>query len=77
MSLSGLLPLLYDQPGYGRLARGVSAGESVWAEAPLDPARPYLLAALYADVFEPQGRPMIVITPRPDRARQLYEGLLA
>src|SRR5207249_9820086 len=38
---------------------------------------PYLLSALHADVTAPQGRPMIVVTPRSDRARQLYEGLLA
>src|SRR5437763_3884570 len=77
MSLSGLLPLLYDQPGYGALARAVASGESAWSEAPFDPARPYLLAALHADVTSGQGRPMIVVAPRSDRARQLYEGLLA
>jgi transcription-repair coupling factor (superfamily II helicase) len=77
MSLSGLLPLLYDQPGYGAMARGIASGESVWSEAPFDPARPYLLAALHADVTSGQGRSMIVVAPRSDRARQLYEGLLA
>jgi transcription-repair coupling factor (superfamily II helicase) len=77
MSLSGLLPLLYDLPGYRDLARAVSSGESAWSEAPLDPARPYLLAALHADVASEQGRPVIVVASRPDRARQLYEGLLA
>ena len=77
MSLSGLLPLLYDQYGYGALARGVASGETVRSEAALEAARPYLLAALHADVTSPAGRPMIVVTPRPDRARQLYEGLLA
>ncbi|MGA7732373.1 MAG: hypothetical protein WCD37_14020, partial [Chloroflexia bacterium] len=77
MSLSGLLPLLYDQPGYGALARGIATGEDVRSGAPLDTTRPYLLSALHADVTGQQGRPMIVVTPRPDRARQLYEGLLA
>ncbi len=77
MSLSGLLPLLYDQPGYGALARAVASGENVRSSAPLDAARPYLLAALHADVTGTQGRPVILVTPRPDRARQLYEGLLA
>src|SRR5215218_9063056 len=77
MSLSGLLPLLYDQPGYGALARAVSAGENAWSEAPLDAARPYLLTALHADVTSAQGRPMIIVAPRSDRARQLYEGLVA
>ena len=77
MSLSGLLPLLYDQRGYGALARQVASGENTAAEAPLDAARPYLLAGLHADVTAQQGRPMIVVAPRSDRARLLYEGLLA
>jgi transcription-repair coupling factor (superfamily II helicase) len=77
MSLSGLLPLIYDQPGYGTLARAVASGQSAFSEAPFDPARPYLLAALHADVTSGQGRPVIIVTPRSDRARQLYEGLLA
>src|SRR5690242_15584038 len=77
MSLSGLLPLLYDRREYGALARSLAGGEGAFAEAPLDAARPYLLSALYNDVTSPQGRPMIVVTPRSDRARQLYEGLLA
>lgn len=55
----------------------MAAGETVRSEAALEAARPYLLAALHADVTSPAGRPMIVVTPRPDRARQLYEGLLA
>src|SRR6476660_6496888 len=76
MSLSGLLPLLYDQRGYGALARAVASGESASAEAPFDAARPYLLAALHADVTGPRSRPMIIVSPRTDRARQLYEGLL-
>src|SRR5437868_11542431 len=77
MSLSGLLPLLYDRREYGALARRLAGGEPAFAEAPLDAARPYLLSALHNDVTAPQGRPMIVVTPRSDRARQLYEGLLA
>lgn len=77
MSLSGLLPFLYDQPGYGALARKVASGENAVVEAPLDAARPYLLSALHADVTGPSTRPLIVVSPRSDRARQLYEGLLA
>src|SRR5207253_8906353 len=77
MSLPGLLPLLYDQRGYGALARQVASGDSAAAEAPLDAARPYLLAALHADATAPRGRPMIIVSPRTDRARTLYEGLLA
>ena len=69
MSLSGLLPLLYDRREYATLARRVAAGESASAEAPLDAARPYLLSALHDQVTAPQGRPMIVVAPRSDRAR--------
>src|SRR5690242_16006917 len=77
MSLSGLLPILYDHRGYGALARGVASGQNTASEAPLDPARPYLLAALHNDVTAQQGRPMIVVAPRTQRAHQLYEGLIA
>src|SRR5687767_3586860 len=77
MSLSGLLPLLYDRLGYGEVAAKVAAGESAWLETMHDPSRAYLLAGLHADVATPGGRPMIVVAPRSHRARQLYEGLLA
>lgn len=77
MSLSGLLPILHDQRGYGAIARSVASRQNTVAEAPYDPARPYLLAALHADVTGQQGRPVIVIAPRTQRAHQLYEGLLA
>ena len=77
MSLSGLLPLIYDQAGYGALARAVASGENVRSNAPLDSARPFVLSALHADVMSAQGRPVIIVTARPDRARRLYEGLLA
>ncbi|HYO50163.1 MAG TPA: hypothetical protein VEW94_09960, partial [Chloroflexia bacterium] len=77
MSLSGLLPLLYDQPSYGALARAVASSERAWTEASLDPARPYLLAALHADITGPRERPMIIVSPRSERARRLYEGLIA
>jgi transcription-repair coupling factor (superfamily II helicase) len=77
MSLSGLLPLLYDRPEYASLSRSVASGGNTFTEAPLDPARPYVLSSLYTDIMAPNGRPMVVVTPRSDRARQLYEGLLA
>ena len=51
MSLAGLLPLLYDQPGYGTLARNVAEGENTWVESAYDPARAYLLAALALSVW--------------------------
>jgi transcription-repair coupling factor (superfamily II helicase) len=55
----------------------VASSERAWTEASLDPARPYLLAALHADVTGPRERPMIIVSPRSERARRLYEGLIA
>ncbi|MEO5952835.1 MAG: hypothetical protein ABIQ44_10250, partial [Chloroflexia bacterium] len=43
----------------------------------MDAARPFVISALHADVMSAQGRPVIIVSARPDRARQLYEGLLA
>ncbi len=77
MSLSGLLPLLHDLPGYRAIADRLAAGESAYVEPPLQAAHPYILAGLHADVTARQSRPMIVVAPRSERARQLYEGLLA
>src|SRR5688572_4369316 len=77
MSLAGLLPLLYDQPGYGMLARQVAEGENTWVESAYDPARAYLLAGLHADVTGQRERPVIIVAPRSERARQLYEGLIS
>ncbi len=77
MSLAGLLLLLYDQPGYGALARQVAEGENTWVESAYDPARAYLLAALHADVTGQRDRPVIIVAPRSERARQLYEGLIS
>ncbi|HKP54160.1 MAG TPA: transcription-repair coupling factor [Chloroflexia bacterium] len=77
MSLSGLLPLLYDQPEYIDIARRVASGENTLTEPVQDAARAYMLAALHADVAAPRGRPVIVVAPRSHRARQLYEGLVA
>ena len=77
MSLSGLLPLLYDQPAYREIARKVAAGDNTLTEPVNDAARAYLLAALHADVTAPRNRPVIIVAPRSHRARQLYEGLVA
>ncbi|HUP27750.1 MAG TPA: transcription-repair coupling factor, partial [Chloroflexia bacterium] len=77
MSLAGLLPLLYDQPGYGAIARSIAEGESAWVETTYDPSRAYLLAALHADVTGARNRPVIIVAPRSERARQLYEGLIS
>jgi transcription-repair coupling factor (superfamily II helicase) len=71
MSLSGLLP------GYRAIANRLAAGESAYLEPPLEAAHPYILAGLHAGVTAPRSRPMIVVAPRSERARQLYEGLLA
>jgi transcription-repair coupling factor (superfamily II helicase) len=77
VSLSGLLPLLYDQLEYREIARKVASGGNAMMEPVQDAARAYLLAALYNDVTSPRDRPVIVVAPRSHRARQLYEGLVA
>lgn len=75
MRLSGLLPLINELKGYEQLAQRL---ESLLEQAPaslplalLEEARPYLLAGLRRDL----GVPMLVVTPRRDRARQIYEQL--
>src|SRR4030043_797413 len=69
MNLSGLLPLIQDTPGYQRLVKGLQADKGTKKEAVLDAAKPYLIACLYPQL----GTPMLVITARSERARQLYD----
>lgn len=75
MQLSGLLPLIRGLRGYDQLIQMLG---SLIAQKPgslpltlLEEARPYLLAGLRRDL----GLPMLVITTRRDRARQIYEQL--
>jgi len=73
LRLSGLVPLTGDLLGYDQLIEALESlagGEA--AAIPLtilEAARSYLLASLRMDLH----RPMLVITSRRDRARQIYE----
>jgi transcription-repair coupling factor (superfamily II helicase) len=73
LQLSGLLPLISSLTGYDQLIQMLDA---LVAQKPtslpvtlVEDARPYLLAGLRRHL----GLPMLVITPRRDRARQIYE----
>jgi transcription-repair coupling factor (superfamily II helicase) len=69
MNLSGLLPLIEGMPGYQRLINELQAAQGEKKVAVLDAAKPYLLACLYLRL----GLPALVITSKPERARQLYD----
>ncbi len=77
MNLSCLLPLIDEVPGYSQLLDALipksskNGGEEQQIVV-LDEAKPYLLAALYRDL----GCPMLVVTPRPEGAKQLQDQLL-
>jgi len=68
LSLHELLPLLRESELVRSLVGAIERGEPARASA-IDAARPALLAAWYAAL----GRPTLVVTARPARARQLYE----
>ena len=75
MNLGCLLPLIDEMPGYSRLIETLlskKAGGEHQVVVP-DQAKPYLLAALHRDL----GWPMLVVTPRPEGAKQLQDQLLA
>ncbi len=73
MNLSGLLALANRIPAYQQLLDELSLGAR---DRPppiqlLNAARPYLLAALYADL----NRPLIAVVARSDQARQVFQQL--
>ena len=71
MSLSALHPLLESSPAYKRLYRALT-GERVGARVRvLRQGAPYTLASLHGAL----RAPMLVIAPRPEDARRLYEQL--
>src|SRR5438045_2318544 len=82
MNLSGLLPLLHSHPAYKRLAAALAHARqtpddpAVVADDLLDAAKPYVLAALAADpaLGPPAGR-ILILTSRPERARQIADAL--
>lgn len=69
MNLSGLLPLIEDMPSYRNLIKGLQEERGVRRVVILNSARPYLMACLYHQL----GLPMLVITARSEKARQLHE----
>ena len=71
MNLSGLLPLIEGMPGYQRLINDLQAAKGEKRVAVLDAAKPYLVASLYHRL----SLPMLVITPKSERAKELYDEL--
>ncbi len=70
MNLSGLLPLIEEMPSYRELIKGLREERGVIKRVVmLDSAKPYLLACLHHQL----GLPMLVITARSEKARQLHE----
>ena len=69
MNLSGLLSLIQNVPEYHRLIQELRTAKEEQGVAVLDAAKPYLLACLYSHF----GLPMLVITSRAERAKQLYD----
>ena len=71
MNLTGLLPLIEGMPGYQSLGKGLQSAQGEVKVVVLDAAKPYLLACLYHLL----GSSMLVITARPEKARQLYDDM--
>lgn len=80
MNLSGLLSLIHTAPEFQALLARLDAGPRVTEPLEvLDAARPYVLAALqqaWANVSLPT-RPIVVVTARTERAKQLWADLTA
>jgi transcription-repair coupling factor (superfamily II helicase) len=73
MNLSGLLALANRIPAYRQLLEALSSDDGD-RPAPLqllNSARPYLLAALHADL----DRPLVAVVARIDQARQVFQQL--
>ncbi len=77
VDLSGMLSLLAGLPGYAELLAALRAGEDVglsWHLGGLvEAARPFVVAGLHDDL----GRPVLVITPGAERAREYYDQIRA
>ncbi len=74
MNLSGLLELLVSTPDFRALLTRLEAGPRVTEPLEvLDSARPYLMAALQTR----RSQPMVVVTARTERAKQLWGDLIA
>ena len=73
MHLNGLLHLLRDTGAYQRLLDDLRANRPTPDQGVLRAARPYVVAALAADL----GRPVVLLTGRVDRAHNITEQLPA
>ncbi len=70
MNLHGLLPLIESTPEFQTLTLAIRRERAV-ASAVIESARPALLAALAREL----NVPLVVLTPRADRAKQIVEEL--
>ena len=72
MKLNGLLALGRSLPAFDELAAGLREGRAPAAPLAIyHAARPYLVAALARQL----NRPLLIITPRTNRARQWVDEL--
>ena len=72
MSLKGLFEFVGRHPAYHRLVEGLKSGRMEQRMAVSGAARAYLVAALWHHLRVP----VLVICPRPEDARRLYDQLL-
>ncbi|MGI8855028.1 MAG: transcription-repair coupling factor, partial [Thermomicrobiales bacterium] len=75
MGLPDLLPLLRDQPWFGEIMRAVEGDAPSGVPLPglTVAARPFVEAAVAAYL----GRPVLIVTSRPDRAHEVVEAVRA
>ncbi|MDQ6601540.1 MAG: DEAD/DEAH box helicase, partial [Chloroflexota bacterium] len=73
MALADLLPLLRDQPWFAEMVAAIDRGERRAIPLPglAVAARPYVEAAVAAYI----GRPVLLVTSRPDRAQEIVEAI--
>ncbi len=69
MDLLTLAGLVGGLPGYRAVVRAIEAGGEPATASLIDAAKPLLLAALWRE----RGRPVLVVTARPETARHLHE----
>ncbi|MCL0043398.1 hypothetical protein M1N17_03030, partial [Dehalococcoidia bacterium] len=70
MSLNGLLKILNATPGYKHVLQEMTLDElSPQKISVMDAAKPFSVAALWSEL----KRPMFVVLPSPEEARNLYE----
>ncbi len=72
MTLAGLFPLLSQSTQHQGLLELLKLGQASEQAVLLDSALPYCIGALRNDL----RAPILVLVPRPDKARRVYEDLL-